>query len=71
MCLRAISIHALRGEGDDICIFRRLCKIDISIHALRGEGDTKNKIDNRYSDNFNPRPPWGGRHLTQREINTR
>ena len=35
----AISIHALRGEGDDgfkrcdICIF-------ISIHALRGEGDS-------------------------------
>ena len=34
----AISIHALRGEGD--CIFcRQSFKAAISIHALRGEGD--------------------------------
>ena len=34
----AISIHALRGEGDDQRPARSACR-DISIHALRGEGD--------------------------------
>ena len=34
-----ISIHALRGEGDDICYYIRLFSDHISIHALRGEGD--------------------------------
>ena len=35
----------------------------ISIHALRGEGDVLNPdiASNGYY-NFNPRPPWGGRH---------
>ena len=33
-----ISIHALRGEGDNNFFNRRL-DIFISIHALRGEGD--------------------------------
>ena len=34
-----ISIHALRGEGDNQdCIFDS-ATFDISIHALRGEGD--------------------------------
>ena len=37
--LESISIHALRGEGDQ----RRSCtgwfRQNISIHALRGEGD--------------------------------
>ena len=37
---REISIHALRGEGDEmIKMFDEL--INISIHALRGEGDAK------------------------------
>ena len=35
---RAISIHALRGEGD-IKMFDELINELISIHALRGEGD--------------------------------
>ena len=36
----------------------------ISIHALRGEGDKVPMFPPiRYSD-FNPRPPWGGRHRT-------
>ena len=33
-----ISIHALRGEGDNKNYNRNYCS-DISIHALRGEGD--------------------------------
>ena len=57
-----ISIHALRGEGDDYFGFVRSCKC-ISIHALRGEGDVV--IAQKVGDGtyFNPRPPWGGRHL--------
>ena len=35
----AISIHALRGEGDDKFNKCSAVKTDISIHALRGEGD--------------------------------
>ena len=34
----AISIHALRGEGDDY-VDNHLFGLQISIHALRGEGD--------------------------------
>ena len=35
----AISIHALRGEGDVKDAGKKLGLSDISIHALRGEGD--------------------------------
>ena len=34
-----ISIHALRGEGDDLFLGRFGQPQHISIHALRGEGD--------------------------------
>ena len=35
----------------------------ISIHALRGEGDRRSIISIKARlENFNPRPPWGGRH---------
>ena len=34
-----ISIHALRGEGDDGRKRQRQMTDEISIHALRGEGD--------------------------------
>ena len=37
----AISIHALRVEGDHF-VFRDCRVILISIHALRVEGDSKN-----------------------------
>ena len=41
----AISIHALRGEGD-ICINAACSKFSlISIHALRGEGDAAPLVD--------------------------
>ncbi len=33
----------------------------ISIHALRGEGDMLMCLLQRRHNNFNPRPPWGGR----------
>ena len=59
--IQRISIHALRGEGD--LILNQIKRITrISIHALRGEGDTAIKIYIARSRNFNPRPPWGGRH---------
>ena len=38
----AISIHALRGEGDSINGITDIV-IEISIHALRGEGDTSGR----------------------------
>ena len=34
-----ISIHTLRGEGDEIVQGYRFPNIIISIHTLRGEGD--------------------------------
>ena len=34
----------------------------ISIHALRGEGDLSLQcVEKRQREDFNPRPPWGGR----------
>ena len=40
----------------------------ISIHALRGEGDVQlGKLLKRLAD-FNPRPPWGGRHLERYSV---
>ena len=58
----AISIHALRGEGDDKFNKCSAVKTDISIHALRGEGDVLYVLSlvDEYNY-FNPRPPWGGR----------
>ena len=35
----AISIHALREEGDDNCVMSYITIFTISIHALREEGD--------------------------------
>ena len=56
-----ISIHALRGEGDDFKPDKVYDFIYISIHALRGEGDVNSQIQTMINFNFNPRPPWGGR----------
>ena len=58
-----ISIHALRGEGD-----YKPCEngetLTISIHALRGEGDQlASGIYWHEQQDFNPRPPWGGRRF--------
>ena len=60
----AISIHALRGEGDAVEVSNIETEA-ISIHALRGEGDCHARhyrVDGRH---FNPRPPWGGRHIAR------
>ena len=61
-----ISIHALRGEGDKY-LFSDVCEVsEISIHALRGEGDRILVRDFSSAFDFNPRPPWGGRHGNER-----
>ena len=58
-----ISIHALRGEGDSLAA-SAVHLSRISIHALRGEGDylIGGNICIKLQD-FNPRPPWGGRRV--------
>ena len=40
-----ISIHALRGEGDDFDVAGTHVHLWISIHALRGEGDASRPIN--------------------------
>ena len=57
----AISIHALREEGD-IHGFALKLTIQISIHALREEGDKPYWLVINFQVNFYPRPPRGGRH---------
>ena len=60
---KAISIHALREEGDRLGLLRRY-KMDISIHALREEGDSPSTPRRWNSWNFYPRPPRGGRPIS-------
>ena len=57
-----ISIHAPR-EGGDHSILRLLNdRPNISIHAPREGGDQKQHTQEQHtSNNFNPRPPRGGR----------
>ena len=58
----AISIHALREEGDkDGSVYDAL--LDISIHALREEGDRMGQRSPGSIGDFYPRPPRGGRHV--------
>ena len=61
----AISIHALRAEGDagPARGFARWHKI--SIHALRAEGDNIVNRVHVYIPNFYPRPPCGGRLIRE------
>ena len=56
----AISIHALREEGDSDRPPERRASM-ISIHALREEGDTRAASFKKPHINFYPRPPRGGR----------
>ena len=56
----AISIHALREEGDAAAPTECLCA-KISIHALREEGDTPASTLSGLAGYFYPRPPRGGR----------
>ena len=60
MC--AISIHALREEGDPLPHRDRRGRHPISIHALREEGDRyRRRRGQRPHSDFYPRPPRGGR----------
>ncbi len=58
---RLISIHALHTEGDGLRAGRGQ-RVRISIHALHTEGDRFSGWPTAYTSNFNPRPPYGGRH---------
>ena len=65
-----ISIHSLRGEGDNKDQFNLAVDRDISIHSLRGEGDVW-LICNLFIlkiKNFNPLPPWGGRRCRRSDL---
>ena len=62
----AISIHALREEGDHVQSLPPLCRGNISIHALREEGDARAETAATPFCNFYPRPPRGGRLSTGR-----
>ena len=57
----AISIHALREEGDNNAASRYILDLDISIHALREEGDCFSWLRPDFCRYFYPRPPRGGR----------
>ena len=56
----AISIHALREEGDGRWM-QAASPHPISIHALREEGDAATLTLKAQIENFYPRPPRGGR----------
>ena len=58
---KAISIHALREEGDVRPAGRGGGRDAISIHALREEGDQFDHFLTMHQKNFYPRPPRGGR----------
>ena len=61
----AISIHALREEGDHESLVRVVVLL-ISIHALREEGDMQAEQERSELDDFYPRPPRGGRPFPHR-----
>ena len=54
----AISIHALRGEGDNLCDTVKIYH-KISIHALRGEGDYKKRLEELKNTLFQSTPSVG------------
>ena len=56
-----ISIHALRVEGDQSTAHGYHISLVISIHALRVEGDRSDRRNDVCKNDFNPRPPCGGR----------
>ena len=60
--LGAISIHALREEGDATFCGKPVESV-ISIHALREEGDLLLSADSAVLMYFYPRPPRGGRRF--------
>ena len=67
---KAISIHALREEGDGSVTLGLTYIYIISIHALREEGDRLRRLRKGSELYFYPRPPRGGRPA-QRGLSTR
>ena len=63
----AISIHALREEGDGRGRHLRSCQL-ISIHALREEGDYQHTGGCSGWIYFYPRPPRGGQRLKRHGV---
>ena len=55
-----ISTHALLAEGDNY-VPTGISIVYISTHALLAEGDDSQRNFQFFADNFNPRPPRGGR----------
>ena len=60
-----ISIHALREEGDIASARLSSSLYWISIHALREEGDVDWSAYRLFLFNFYPRPPRGGRPVSE------
>ena len=58
------SIHALRGEGDKTIRPQKPATIGFQSTPSVGRATTTKILGNVYYANFNPRPPWGGRHRT-------
>ena len=65
---RPISIHALREEGDITVLRRTHCRpIFLSTPSARratGDGNAVRRAD----PDFYPRPPRGGRHITEKSM---
>ena len=58
----AISIHAPR-EGGDLVELKPIVAVGISIHAPREGGDCHMGRRASHAEDFNPRPPRGGRRI--------
>ena len=57
----AISIHALRGEGDECSPPCRGTNAGFQSTPSVGRATRSQGISIPLPENFNPRPPWGGR----------
>ena len=62
--MNAISIHALREEGD-LGFANQFHQVGISIHALRGEGDNQRSEANSINHTFQSTPSVGRATLEQ------
>ena len=58
------STPSARRATGFCCPFHRMS--NISIHALREEGDEPERLHDLRQNDFNPRPPRGGRRLVAR-----
>ena len=63
VCRSIISIHGLRMEPDFSGVYLNFPTIVISIHGLRMEPDALKKLRTSASYYFNPRAPYGARHV--------